>query len=112
MGGAGLVLGGVFVCGWFARTNAKTSRSWSAPLRRAAMKRAQWEIDRLAELGDPVRGPQGREFIGQALGAGHAVRALARNPSALQSAPSLEVVRGDVFDPPRSTPPSTAKTPR
>ena len=45
-------------------------------------------------------GPQGREFIAQALGAGHAVRALARNPSALQSAPSLEVVRGDVFDPP------------
>jgi uncharacterized protein YbjT (DUF2867 family) len=45
-------------------------------------------------------GPQGREFITQALGAGHAVRALARNPSALQSAPSLEVVRGDVFDPP------------
>jgi hypothetical protein len=26
----------------------------TAPLRRAAMKRAQWEIDRLAELGDPV----------------------------------------------------------
>jgi uncharacterized protein YbjT (DUF2867 family) len=45
-------------------------------------------------------GPQGREFIAQALGAGHAVRALARDPSALQSAPSLEVVRGDVFDPP------------
>ena len=45
-------------------------------------------------------GPQGREFIAQALGAGHAVRALARNSSALQSAPSLEVVRGDVFDPP------------
>ena len=45
-------------------------------------------------------GPQGREFVAQALGAGHAVRALARNPSALQSAPSLEVVRGDVFDPP------------
>ena len=45
-------------------------------------------------------GPQGREFVAQALGAGHAVRALARNPSALRSAPSLEVVRGDVFDPP------------
>ena len=45
-------------------------------------------------------GPQGREFVAQALGAGHDVRALARNPSALQSAPSLEVVRGDVFDPP------------
>ena len=45
-------------------------------------------------------GPQGREFVAQALGAGHAVRALARDPSALQSAPSLEVVRGDVFDPP------------
>ena len=45
-------------------------------------------------------GPQGREFVAQALRAGHAVRALARDPSALQSAPSLEVVRGDVFDPP------------
>jgi uncharacterized protein YbjT (DUF2867 family) len=45
-------------------------------------------------------GPQGREFVAQALGAGHAVRALARNPSVLQPAPRLEVVRGDVFDQP------------
>ena len=45
-------------------------------------------------------GPQGREFVAQALGAGHAVRAFARDPSALQSAPGLEVVSGDVFDPP------------
>ena len=45
-------------------------------------------------------GSQGREFVAQALGAGHGVRALARDPSALQPAPSLEVVRGDVFDPP------------
>ena len=45
-------------------------------------------------------GPQGREFVAQAMGAGHAVRALARDPSALQPAPSLEVVRGNVFDPP------------
>ena len=44
-------------------------------------------------------GPQGREFVAQALGAGHGVRALARDPSALQPAPSLEIVRGDVFDP-------------
>ena len=29
----------------------------STPLRHAAMKRAQWEIDRLAELGDPVLFP-------------------------------------------------------
>jgi uncharacterized protein YbjT (DUF2867 family) len=42
-------------------------------------------------------GPQGREVVAQALGA-HAVRALARNPSALQPTPGLEVVRGDVFD--------------
>jgi len=45
-------------------------------------------------------GPQGREVVAQALGAGHAVRALARNPSALQPAAGLEVVRGDVFDQP------------
>jgi transposase len=31
--------------------------------------------------------PQGREFVAQALGAGHAVRALARNPSNLRSEP-------------------------
>ena len=43
-------------------------------------------------------GPQGREFVAQALAAGHAVRAFARNPGALQPAPGLEVVRGDVFD--------------
>jgi uncharacterized protein YbjT (DUF2867 family) len=43
-------------------------------------------------------GPQGREFVGQALTAGHAVCAFARNPAALQTAPGLEVVRGDVFD--------------
>ena len=43
-------------------------------------------------------GPQGREFIAQALAAGHAVCAFARNPAALQPAPGLEVVRGDVFD--------------
>ena len=45
-------------------------------------------------------GPLGREFIEQAMDAGHVVRALARNPSALKPAPSLEVVRGDVFDQP------------
>jgi uncharacterized protein YbjT (DUF2867 family) len=45
-------------------------------------------------------GPLGREFIEQAMDAGHVVRALARNPSALKPAPSLEVVRGDVFDRP------------
>ena len=45
-------------------------------------------------------GPQGREFVAQALAAGHAVCAFARNPAALQPAPSLEVVRGDVFDQP------------
>jgi uncharacterized protein YbjT (DUF2867 family) len=43
-------------------------------------------------------GPQGREVVAQALVAGHAVRALARNPSALQPEQGLEVVRGDVFD--------------
>jgi len=43
-------------------------------------------------------GPQGREFVAQALAAGHAVRAFARNPAALQPAPGLEVLRGDVFD--------------
>ena len=43
-------------------------------------------------------GPQGREFVAQALAAGHAVCAFARNPAALQPAPGLEVVRGDVFD--------------
>jgi uncharacterized protein YbjT (DUF2867 family) len=47
-------------------------------------------------------GPQGREFVAQALAAGHAVCAFARNPAALQPAPGLEVVRGDVFD--QSTP--------
>ena len=41
--------------------------------------------------------PQGREFVAQAL-AGHAVCAFARNPAALQPAPGLEVLRGDVFD--------------
>ena len=45
-------------------------------------------------------GPLGREFIAQAMDAGHVVRALARNPSALKPAPSLEVVRGDAFDQP------------
>ena len=45
-------------------------------------------------------GPQGREFVAQALAAGHAVCAFARNPAALQPAPGLEVVRGDVFDQP------------
>ena len=45
-------------------------------------------------------GPLGREFIAQAMDAGHVVRALARNPSALKPAPGLEVVRGDVFDQP------------
>ena len=45
-------------------------------------------------------GPQGREFVAQALAAGHSVRALARKPSALQSVQGLEVVRGDVFDQP------------
>jgi len=45
-------------------------------------------------------GPQGREVVAQALDAGHGVRALARNPSALQRRPGLEVVRGDVFDQP------------
>ena len=45
-------------------------------------------------------GPQGREFVAQALAAGHAVRAFARNPTALHPAPGLEVVRGDVFDQP------------
>jgi len=43
-------------------------------------------------------GPQGREFVAQALAAGHAVCAFARNPAALQPAPGLEVLRGDVFD--------------
>ena len=43
-------------------------------------------------------GPQGRDFVAQALAAGHAVCAFARNPAALQPAPGLEVVRGDVFD--------------
>ena len=43
-------------------------------------------------------GPQGREFVAQALAAGHAVCAFARNRAALQPAPGLEVVRGDVFD--------------
>ena len=43
-------------------------------------------------------GPQGREFVAQALAAGHAVCAFARNPAALLPAPGLEVVRGDVFD--------------
>ncbi len=45
-------------------------------------------------------GPLGREVVAQALGEGHVVRAFARNPSALKPAPSLEVVRGDVFDQP------------
>jgi uncharacterized protein YbjT (DUF2867 family) len=45
-------------------------------------------------------GPQGREVVAQALAAGHAVRALARKPSALQPVQGLEVVRGDVFDQP------------
>jgi uncharacterized protein YbjT (DUF2867 family) len=45
-------------------------------------------------------GPLGREFIAQAIDAGHVVRALARTPSALKLAPSMEVVRGDVFDQP------------
>jgi nucleoside-diphosphate-sugar epimerase len=43
-------------------------------------------------------GPQGREFVAQALAVGHAVCAFARNPAALQPAPGLEVLRGDVFD--------------
>ncbi len=43
-------------------------------------------------------GPQGREFVAQALAAGHAVCAFARNPAALQPAPGLEVLRGDVFE--------------
>ncbi len=43
-------------------------------------------------------GPQGREFVAQALAAGHAVCAFARNLAALQLVPGLEVVRGDVFD--------------
>ena len=45
-------------------------------------------------------GPLGREFVAQAMEAGHVVRALARDPSALKPAPGLEVVRGDVFDQP------------
>ena len=45
-------------------------------------------------------GPLGREFLAQAMEASHVVRALARDPSALKPAPSLEVVRGDVFDQP------------
>jgi len=45
-------------------------------------------------------GPLGREFIAQAMDAGHVVRALARNPSALKLAPGMDVVRGDVFDQP------------
>jgi len=40
----------------------------------------------------------GREFLAQAMDAGHVVRALARNPDALGPAPNLEAVRGDVFD--------------
>ena len=38
-------------------------------------------------------GPQGREFVAQALAAGHAVCAFARNPAALQPAPGAN---GDV----------------
>ena len=40
----------------------------------------------------------GREFVAQAMQAGHVVRALARDPAALKPAPGLEVMRGDVFD--------------
>jgi chaperonin GroEL len=62
--------------------------------------------ERLAKLAGGVAvilvigstGPQGREFVAQALAAGHAVCAFARNPAALQPAPGLEVLRGDVFD--------------
>ena len=43
-------------------------------------------------------GPQGREFVAQALAAGHAICAFARNPAALQPALGLEVLWGDVFD--------------
>jgi len=45
-------------------------------------------------------GPLGREFVRQALSAGHIVRAFARDPSAMQPEPRLEVVKGDVFDQP------------
>ena len=45
-------------------------------------------------------GPLGREVVAQALSEGHVVRAFARDPSAPKPAPSLEVVRGDVFDQP------------
>ena len=45
-------------------------------------------------------GPLGREVMKRAASEGHIVRALARNPSALQPAPGLEVVHGDVFDQP------------
>ncbi|UQA59644.1 NAD(P)-dependent oxidoreductase [Polyangium aurulentum] len=45
-------------------------------------------------------GPTGREVVTQALDAGHAVRAFARNPAAVGAwAPGLEVVQGDVLDP-------------
>jgi putative NADH-flavin reductase len=45
-------------------------------------------------------GPTGREVVAQALDAGHAVRAFARNPAAVGAwAPGLEVVQGDVLDP-------------
>lgn len=45
-------------------------------------------------------GPTGREVVTQALDAGHAVRAFARNPADVGAwAPGLSVVQGDVLDP-------------
>ncbi|MBM7112692.1 NAD(P)-dependent oxidoreductase [Archangium primigenium] len=55
---------------------------------------------RIAILG--ATGRTGRQLVRQALDRGHAVVALARRPESLAglSAPGLEVVRADVFDPP------------
>jgi putative NADH-flavin reductase len=54
---------------------------------------------RIAVLG--ATGPTGRQLVSQALGRGHTVVALARNPRKLVDLKhsSLEVVRADVFEP-------------
>ncbi|HOY81906.1 MAG TPA: SDR family oxidoreductase [Rhodoglobus sp.] len=43
-------------------------------------------------------GKTGRHVLEQALAAGHSVRALARRPEALASAPGLTIIPGDVLD--------------
>lgn len=62
----------------------------------AAMKTGPGRL-RLALFG--ATGRTGSQVLAQALEAGHAVRALAREPAALGDRPGLTVVQGDVLDP-------------